>query len=464
MDYPRLRPEINSVRMYRGPGPGSLLAAAVAWDGLVADLDCAAEACESVIAGLTDRCWLGSSSASMAAAVAPYLGWLRAAATEAGHAAAQAREVASSYEAAFAATVDPVMVAANRAHIVALARSNLLGQNAAAIAAVEAAYEQMWAQDVAAMVAYQVGALAASAQLMPWQQPLPSMGSGAFTGTRITVPGASPLFQPRIFQEIIGLTPPQYAALNVAIGENWFPDTMAQVVNYPATFGFLSGSLAAPDVNQSVAIGQQLLHAEILRAATTGEPVAVSGLSLGTVVIDRELAFLATDPTAPAPDLLTFLHLAGPERGLAHTYLPNGVTVPLINYTVGAVPESQYDMNVVYRQYDFAANPPDRPWNLAATLNSLLAFNSVHTPTAFASPDQGVVVSTATSVLGGTTTTYMIPTPLLPLLMPLQQLGVPAPIIGALDNLMRPIVNQGYSQYDPTGGPYLSHGNLVWSL
>ena len=38
MDFGALPPEINSGRMYAGPGAGSMLAAAAAWDGLAAEL------------------------------------------------------------------------------------------------------------------------------------------------------------------------------------------------------------------------------------------------------------------------------------------------------------------------------------------------------------------------------------------------------------------------------------------
>ena len=67
-----------------------------------------------------------------------------------------------------------------------------------------------------------------------------------------------------------------------------------------------------------------------------------------------------------------------------------------------------------------------------------------------------------TNSAGGTTTTYMIPASYLPLLTPLAKIGVPAPIFNALNNWLTPMVNEGYSQYDPTGGPYFSHGKLVW--
>jgi len=37
MDFAFLPPEINSGRMYEGPGSGPLLAAAAAWDGIATE-------------------------------------------------------------------------------------------------------------------------------------------------------------------------------------------------------------------------------------------------------------------------------------------------------------------------------------------------------------------------------------------------------------------------------------------
>ena len=61
MDFGALPPEINSGRMYLGPGPGTLLAASAGWESLAAELTDAASGYQSVIAGLTDESWLGST-------------------------------------------------------------------------------------------------------------------------------------------------------------------------------------------------------------------------------------------------------------------------------------------------------------------------------------------------------------------------------------------------------------------
>ncbi len=166
MDFGALPPEINSARMYAGPGSGPMLAAASAWDGLAAQLHSAAASYESVIANLASG-WQGPSSVAMAAAAAPYAEWMSATAAQTEQAASGARAAAAAYEAAFIATVPPPAVAVNRTRLTSLVATNLLGQNTAAIAATEAEYGQMWAQDAAAMYGY-AGSSATAAQMMPF--------------------------------------------------------------------------------------------------------------------------------------------------------------------------------------------------------------------------------------------------------------------------------------------------------
>src|ERR1700743_284256 len=76
MHFAALPPEVNSGRMYAGPGAGPMLAAAAAWDELADELHTTAADLESVISDLTSEPWEGASSASMAAAAAPQVSWL----------------------------------------------------------------------------------------------------------------------------------------------------------------------------------------------------------------------------------------------------------------------------------------------------------------------------------------------------------------------------------------------------
>lgn len=170
MDYGAFPPEFNSARIYAGPGSGPMLAAAAAWDALAAELHSAASSYETVISTLTSGPWIGPSSAAMASAIAPYLAWLGATAGQAEVAGAQAQAAAAAFDSAFAMTVPPAVVAENRVQMLMLVATNFFGQNTAAIAANEAEYAAMWAQDAEAMYGYAANALAATSKVTPFTQ------------------------------------------------------------------------------------------------------------------------------------------------------------------------------------------------------------------------------------------------------------------------------------------------------
>jgi PPE-repeat protein len=190
MDFGVLPPEINSARMYAGPGAGPMMAAASAWNSLGAELSTSAASYQSVITMLTGEEWLGPASVSMAAAATPYVTWMNYTAAAAEHAAAQAMASAAAYEAAFAMTVPPPMIAANRAQLMTLVATNFLGINTAAIAACEAHYMEMWAQDAAAMYGYAASS-ATSGTLNPLTPPTPTTNPGGLAGQAASVAGAS---------------------------------------------------------------------------------------------------------------------------------------------------------------------------------------------------------------------------------------------------------------------------------
>lgn len=156
-------PEIISGQLYSGPGADPLFAAAAAWSGLGAELHAAASSYQAALASLSGG-WQGPAAAAMATAAAPYVTWLSTTAAQAEQTAAQATAAAAAYESAFAGIVPPPAIAANRSQLASLVASNILGQNSTAIAAVEAEYGRMWAQDVAAMLGY-AGASATATNL-----------------------------------------------------------------------------------------------------------------------------------------------------------------------------------------------------------------------------------------------------------------------------------------------------------
>ena len=177
LDFGAIPPEINSARMYMGPGSSSFQVAASAWNGLAAELQSAAQGYETTITQLASDEWTGPASAAMASAAQPYVTWMQETAAQAEQAATQAQAAAAAYEQAFAATVAPPLVAANRAETAAAVQANVFGQYTPLIAQLEAQYGQMWAQDAAAMYSY-AGQSASAAQVTPFATPAATSNPG----------------------------------------------------------------------------------------------------------------------------------------------------------------------------------------------------------------------------------------------------------------------------------------------
>ncbi|HEU4363057.1 MAG TPA: PPE family protein [Mycobacterium sp.] len=162
MEFWALPPEITSAKIYSGPGSQPMTVAASAWSALAAELKSAAAAYRSIIGQLTGEEWLGPASTSMAAAVQPYVTWMELTAEQAEQAAGQGRAAAAAYETAHAMTVPPTSVTANRVLMQQLVATNVIGQNAPAIATTEAVHQEMWAQDAIAMSGYHAQSAAAT--------------------------------------------------------------------------------------------------------------------------------------------------------------------------------------------------------------------------------------------------------------------------------------------------------------
>jgi PPE-repeat protein len=241
LDFGALPPEVNSGRMYAGPGPGPLLAAAGAWDELAAELGWAASSYESVVSGLTSAGWTGPASLSMAAAATPYVAWLSSTAAQAEQTANQARAAVAAYEAAFAMTVPPPVIAANRALLMALIATNFFGQNTPAIMATEAHYMEMWAQDAAAMYGY-AGSSAMASTMQPFTPPTQTTNPGALAGQAAAVAKAAATPAGTSTQTAASATP-QLASTTVV------PQALQQLSSSPLAATSNTSSLLPPSLS-----------------------------------------------------------------------------------------------------------------------------------------------------------------------------------------------------------------------
>lgn len=214
-DFGALPPEINSGRMYSGPGAEPMMLAAAAWDELAAELDTAATGCNSKLSELSSARWVGPASAAMLSAVAPYVSWLGAAAALAEQTASQARLAAGAYESAFAMTVPPTVVTANRVLLMTLIATNFFGQNTPAIATTEAQYMEMWAQDAVAMYGYAI-ASATARTLTPFTSPPATTDPNATAGQSAAVAHATATSAGKSAQFAVAATPQLASATNMS--------------------------------------------------------------------------------------------------------------------------------------------------------------------------------------------------------------------------------------------------------
>lgn len=271
MDFVMLPPEINSGRMYAGPGSGPMRAAARAWDSLAAELYSAANSYQSVISGLTVGPWLGPSSASMAAAAAAYTAWMSTSAAQAEQTAAQANAAAAAFEIAFAATVPPPVIAANRSLLMALIATNVLGQNTPAIAATETHYAEMWAQDAGAMDGY-AGSSAAAAKLTPFTPPTPNTNSGGLAGRAVAVAQATGTSAATNTQTVLSQLPSTSGLTGIL-----------QSLGLTSPLGYVDGVISSADLGTASGAWVSASNADAAMIAADDQMTGMDSQVMGTL-------------------------------------------------------------------------------------------------------------------------------------------------------------------------------------
>jgi PPE-repeat protein len=159
MEFTALPPEVTSALIHAGPGADSLIEASGAWQRLGTSLEESAGINAAALTSL-DGAWHGPSAAAMTQAVEPYLAWLRTTAAQCQQMAVAAQDAVAAFNSARSAVVPVASVSANRTRLAQLLATNRFGINLPAIAETEDEYQNMWANNSAAMSRYE----AASAQ------------------------------------------------------------------------------------------------------------------------------------------------------------------------------------------------------------------------------------------------------------------------------------------------------------
>jgi PPE-repeat protein len=280
IDFSALPPDVNSALMYSGAGSGPLLAAATAYANLAAEVSATANQWESVISSLTTEQWTGTGAAAAASAAQPIVTYLTETAATLEQASTQAMASAAAYEAAFAATVPPPLIAANEAEHAALVAANVaaLGMLTPQILANEAEYAAFWTQDATAMTIYSAASLT-SGTLTPVTPLTTAVNPGVqslATTNALAQPAAAPLLQ----------------AAAIPVQNTSLLNSIDSALGTPSIFNSINGAVntsawfVGNTIPTAVSLGHTLAGAAV-PAAAVGDVVpdaGAAGVVEGTMV------------------------------------------------------------------------------------------------------------------------------------------------------------------------------------
>jgi PPE-repeat protein len=215
----------------------------------------------------------------MAAAAAAYMAWMTSTAGQAEQAANQARAAATAYETAFAMTVPPPVIAANRSLLAALVATNFLGQNTPAITATEAHYAQMWAQDAAAMYGY-AGSSASATQLTPFTAPAPNTNTAGLPAQSAAVAQAAGSAPGTSVQTVMSTAPQLLSAVPQALqsvaAPTSSPSSVVDILSSLAPYaGVLAGGIGGVGAVVGTGAGSVGMVDIVLGIAGTAAQVSV---------------------------------------------------------------------------------------------------------------------------------------------------------------------------------------------
>jgi hypothetical protein len=164
----------------------------------------------------------------------------------------------------------------------------------------------------------------------------------------------------------------------------------------------------------------------------------IGGVSQTAPAIAEVLRRLENDADAPPPS----------ELDAAMYGAPSPFFFRLSGVDYQPLPETPYNLLIVTAEYDGVADFPDNPFNLLAVVNAYMGYNQLHYQAAFTDISQvpEEYITKTENAKGGTTTTVLIPTKVLPVLKPFADAGMSDETVAYLDKILRPLIDSAYDR------------------
>lgn len=256
------------------------------------------------------------------------------------------------------------------------------------------------------------------------------------------------------------------ALTNTVIGAGGRGDTLGERVQQklsatvqPAGYGYEGVHYPANyDLAGSRNVGVPAMHLA-LTAHSSEAHLIVAGYSEGSLVAERVRRDLQARPVgpngAPSADQLSFVMIASPfaPNGGFYSRFP-GLFIPFVIDPIGPSQPTRYDTTYHAIEYDVFGDFPAY-FNPLAILNSALSLRYGHPDRYYDAIDPETTPHLEKEVVnsaGGTDTYILYRSPHLPLLGPIRELSsmlqlslLTEPFLGAIEPLLRVLIDMGYT-------------------